>query len=381
MIEDGTRYQRSGGGNRFPAVDLALVDTRVAGAVEAGLLEPGLGRRVCFVARLLSGQRLSGETLAGALGVSRAAVHKYVVSLRSAGLGLESAPGSGYQLGEWGDLLLPEIVLPVLLGSPPRPRPGLDLGLPYLYTSAIGSTNAWLKEEAEQGIPGGAVAVTDHQVDGRGRLGRAWISEAAKDITFSVLLRPGIPPAEAPRLVFASALAVSETVAALGLETRAGIKWPNDVLVDGRKVCGILSEVSMDMDRLHWVVIGLGLNVNSRPDQALRAQDLPAGRPLPTSLAQCLASPLLRGPLFVELVRRLGRRWLQVERGQWDEVLAACRELDVLRGKPVRVSSGQGGRPPLVGTGGGFGPDGELVVIEKNGATTMVVAGDVTLAY
>lgn len=373
-------------------IDLAQVDRRVEAGLAERILEPGVAQRVRIMARLYKaappGARVSGEVLAGLLGISRAAVHKHVEVLRGAGVALDSSRGGGYRLSAPPDSVVPEVVLPLLLGADDN-RPGeplgatsLRVGLPYRYFAAIDSTNESLKQIAQHDGPAGALIVTDDQRNGRGRLGRTWISQPGKDLTFSVLLRPRVLPAEASRLVLAAGLAVAEVVERLlGPERTVGIKWPNDVLVDGRKVCGILSEASMDMDRLHWVVIGIGLNVNGRPVEAVSGRGSDVRRPSPASLAESANEILLRPALLAQLLHALAGRWSQLDTGAWESVRDACAERDLLRGTAVVVRSGFSSDIVVTeGTAEGLGREGELLVRGLDGVTRAVRAGEVTLS-
>jgi len=373
-------------------LDLAQVDRRVAAGLAERVLEPGVAQRVRIMARLYqaapSGARVSGETMAGILGISRAAVHKHVEALRLAGVAVHSSRGGGYRLSAPPDCVVPEVVLPLLLGADetrsgrPHGATPLSVGLPYRYFAAMDSTNESLKEIAQHEGPAGALAVTDDQKGGRGRLGRTWISQPGKDLTFSVLLRPRVLPAEAPRLVLAAGLAVAEVIERLlGPARTVGIKWPNDVLVDGRKVCGILSEASMDMDRLHWVVIGVGLNVNSRPAKAASGDGTDVRRPAPASLAQSARETLPRPALLAQLLDALAGRWSQVDAGAWESVRVACAERDLLRGTSVVVRSGFSIDSVVTeGTAEGLGREGELLVRGQDGVIRAVRAGEVTLS-
>jgi BirA family biotin operon repressor/biotin-[acetyl-CoA-carboxylase] ligase len=373
------------------ALDLAQVDRRVGVGLAECVLEPGVAQRVRIMARLYeaapSGARVSGEAVAGLLGISRAAVHKHVEALRLAGVALDSLRGGGYRLSAPPDTVVPEAVLPLLLGAAgagtgePRGATPSTIGLPYLYFAAMDSTNASLKEIAQHDAPTGALIVTDDQSGGRGRLGRRWISQPGKDLTFSVLLRPRVLPAEASRLVLATGLAISEVVEELlGPSHTVGIKWPNDVLVDGKKVCGILSEASMDMDRLHWVVIGTGLNVNSRPVEAASSES-DVRRPAPGSLVQAVGETVPRPALLARLLDALAARWGQVDAGDWESVREACAERDLLRGTSVVVRSGFSDDGVVTeGLADGLGPEGELLVRGKDWVIRAVTAGEVTLS-
>ena len=374
------------------ALDLAQVDRRVGVGVAECILEPGVAQRVRIMARLYeaapSGARVSGEAVAGLLGISRAAVHKHVETLRLEGVTLDSLRGGGYRLSEPPDTVVPEAVLPLLLGATGTGTgesfgaTPTAIGLPYVYFAAMDSTNASLKEIAQHDAPTGALIVTDDQSGGRGRLGRRWISQPGKDLTFSVLLRPRVLPAEASRLVLATGLAMAEMLEGLlGPSHSVGIKWPNDVLVDGKKVCGILSEASMDMDRLHWVVIGIGLNVNSRPVETAPSEVSDVRRPAPGSLAQSFGRPVPRPPLLARLLDALAARWSQVDAGDWESVREACAERDLLRGTSVVVRSGFSDDGVVTeGLADGLGPEGELLVRGEDGLIRAVRAGEVTLS-
>ena len=188
----------------------------------------------------------------------------------------------------------PRPCLPFLLDDRRRPGAPWTAGLPYRYLARCESTNAGPQEAMVAEPPdrrSRTLVVTDDQTGGRGRLDRTWGSDAAKTLTFSVLLRPSLAPGQAHLLSLAAALAVAEMLEALpGLEGRVAVKWPNDVLVGDEKVCGILLEGSMDADRLQWAVAGIGLNVNSASvcsgarSRAGGGEGV-EGRPPPVSLA------------------------------------------------------------------------------------------------
>ncbi len=350
-----------------------LVDAWFAG--HHGMFDAGVVQRARIVSRLQGGGRVSGQLLANQLGVSRAAVHKHIDVLRGLGVPLTSIPGAGYELLPPFDILAPEIVLPLLAPRAP------SFGAPFLFHAEIGSTNVVAQEAARGGAPHGALAVTDFQSSGRGRLGRGWTSEPGLDLTFSVVLRPDLSPQSVARLTLAASVAVADTILALGdLEGRVTIKWPNDVLIDGRKVCGILSEAALDMDRLHWVVVGIGLNVNGTPAAGVSLHDLPPGAPSPISLREARGSFTPRTPLLVGLVEALGSAFASVEEEGWDRVLGRLRALDSLRGRRVDVRAGAGGGDPfLCGLADGLASDGSLLVRDDSGAVHEVISGDVTL--
>jgi BirA family biotin operon repressor/biotin-[acetyl-CoA-carboxylase] ligase len=389
----------------------------------AGTLDPADGKK----------RAVSATSLADDLGVSPAAIHEHVTQLHDLGFGIEAVAGTGYRLSSpFSDLLVGEAVLPLLLAAPERGAgesqaarnardpakaralgttgvgagailcPGAATrlregeffaGLPYRYEACTDSTNRQLKVMAPSGLASGAVAVTDHQGSGRGRLGRRWISEPGKDLTFSVLLRPRLMPGKAHLLSLAAAVAVAETLESLpGLQAGSSVgpvvtvKWPNDVLLAGKKVCGILLEGSMDADRLHWAVAGLGLNVNGAPEAALEAcgEDR-SGRGAAVSLLEHLGREVPRGWLLAQLLERLAVRWGELESGipspDCVDLRTALRERDALAGSRVLVCSGLREEEVVAsGVAAGIGPGGELLVRETSGAVRAVIAGEVTVA-
>ncbi len=344
-----------------------------------GGIDGGVAQRVRIVARLLSGEMISGRVLAQDLGISRAAVHKHIEALRDLGMSLSSAAGSGYRLVPPLDLVCAEAVLPLLAAT------SVGLGVPYRYVPTTASTNLLACDGGRTGAPHGTLVVTDYQHTGRGRLGRTWVSQSGSDLTFSLLVRPDLPPERVTRLTLAASVAVAEAAdAALapgGAIGRVALKWPNDVLIDGRKVCGILSEASLDMDSVHWVVVGIGLNVNGAPWESLRASDdLPPGQAAPISLREAMGHEVPRAPLLVDLLGRLEDRLSSVAGVGWKEVLGRFRDLDALRGRHVEVRAG-GAEPRIVasGTAGGIGSEGELLVVGEGGAVQIVLSGDATL--
>jgi len=328
------------------------------------------------------GAILSGEECGRRLGLSRAGVHKHVEHLRALGFAVSPVGGAGYRLERpFTDLVAAEAVLPFLLA---RVDPGASwvAGLPYQHLAACGSTNQELKQKARSLSPGASL-VADGQTGGRGRLGRTWASEAGRDLTFSVFLRPSLAPAQAHLLSLAAAVAVAEVLEAIpGLKGRLGIKWPNDVLLGDKKVCGILVEGSMDPDRLLWAVAGIGLNVNSDPAALAsglgpHARKEWLGRPRPTSLRAETGRHIPRAPLLADILVRLTVAWSDLDSSS---IVAGLCERDALAGRQVEVLSGPPENKPLaVGAASGIGPEGQLLVRGASGETVAVFAGDVTV--
>jgi BirA family transcriptional regulator, biotin operon repressor / biotin---[acetyl-CoA-carboxylase] ligase len=196
---------------------------------------------------------ISGATLSDKLGLSRTAVWKHVETLRKLGYGIEAQPARGYRLLEIPDRLTPLEVIPLLSTR--------DLGRTLHSFEVLPSTNAQAFELAQEGALHGEVVVAESQTAGKGRRGRAWVSPPGKNLAMSVILRPDIAPTRAPELTLVAAVALAETLNDAGATAR--IKWPNDVQIDGRKVAGILTELSADTERVHFIVLGIGVNLNT----------------------------------------------------------------------------------------------------------------------
>lgn len=195
---------------------------------------------------------LSGEQISKMVHVSRAAVWKHIKAIKEEGAVIEAHTKKGYRLKELPDLLKPEYV-------------GIWLQNPYeiIWKEELDSTNEQAKRMAREGAVDEGVFVTEKQTKGKGRIHRGWTSERAEAIMMSVLLRPELEPSKAPIITFAAALGVVSAVKRI-CNVDAKIKWPNDIVYDGKKMCGILTEMSSDMDRVEYIVCGMGLNVNQK---------------------------------------------------------------------------------------------------------------------
>jgi len=199
---------------------------------------------------------VSGEKLAHDLGVSHSALVRWIEKLRQARVEIRGELFTGFRLTKVPDVLLPQVLRPRVRTK------RLGQNLYHFYT--VDSTNAFalrLLGRAGQDLPEGALILAESQTAGRGRLGRSWHSEPASGLYLSLILKPSIPPSLAPLLTLGCAVALHNAVEK-NTHLDVDIKWPNDLLVGGKKVAGILAEIQADLDRLHFLVIGVGLNVN-----------------------------------------------------------------------------------------------------------------------
>ena len=197
-----------------------------------------------------------GPKIASEIGVTRQQVWTWMEKLRLLGVEIRGVPAEGYQLVTIPDILVPSLVRAELGDNP--------IGRNIVHYFRTDSTNAVAIKLAADGAEHGTVVVAEEQTAGRGRLGRAWFSEKSSGIYTSIILRPPLAPAAAPVLTLMAGLAARKAVSTVtGLNV--DIRWPNDLLINGKKVCGILTEMSAEVDRIHAVVLGIGINVNHSP--------------------------------------------------------------------------------------------------------------------
>lgn len=309
-----------------------------------------------------SGGFVSGETISSALGISRAAVWKHIRNLRQAGYRIEATPSRGYQLRQSPDVLMPEAI-----------QSGLGCHLiasRVICLDEVDSTNLQACRLGDEGGVDGLVVIADCQLSGKGRMGRQWQSPGGVNLYASILLRPAVLPFEAPKLTFLSAVAVCRSITrCTGLQPR--VKWPNDILLNGAKVAGLLNEMSSETDRVHYVVLGIGVNLN------MRAEQFPADLRYPaTSLAIASGQDVSRLAFTRALLREIDTLYeLYLEQGS-APILSAWAELCDLNGKPVRVDCHN---VQIEGIMTGLAEDGALLVKTAAGKIESIYAGDVSL--
>ena len=205
---------------------------------------------------LLNGQYISGQEISDKLGISRTAVWKHINSLKEDGYSIDSQFGKGYRLLRMNKYVTPEKI-----------KLGLKCKLfagNIIHFHEVESTNEEAKKIAEKGYSEGTLVIAEKQTAGKGRMGRQWESSSS-GLWTSILLKPSIPPRDAPQLALLTAVALWTTLSGeFGIEAK--IKWPNDLLVDNKKICGILTEMKGEMDRINYIINGVGINVNQDPE-------------------------------------------------------------------------------------------------------------------
>ena len=262
-----------------------------------GKLASQTDARLVRIARLLIDHAtvvVSGTKIAAEIGTSRSEVWRLIQQLRELGVDIAGHPSTGYSLRSMPDLLLPDMLSPLLQ------RTIFAKHIHHYYK--IGSTNTATMEAASAGAPEGSVFVAEQQTAGRGRGGNQWHSARSTGIYCSVLLRPPLPPSDALILSLAAGLAVHSAVQEIDSRVVPDLKWPNDVLIDGKKFCGILTEMNAEVTRVRYVVIGIGINVN----QSSFPADLER---LATSLRLATGSEWSRVELCTALLKSLDREY------------------------------------------------------------------------
>ena len=323
-------------------------------------------RRIDALLTLLAGNPtivISGAKIAKEIGVSRQQVFRWIETLRTLGVRVKGHARTGYHIERAPDILAPQLLKHRLRGTAFSKR--------IYHFFKADSTNTIAMHLGEAGEPHGAVVLAEDQTAGRGRTGRSWLTEKSVGICCSVLVRPQIPPAHAPLLTLVAGLAARDA-ASDGLKSPIDIRWPNDLLTGGRKFGGILTEMHAEPDRLHYAVIGIGLNVNQ--------QKMPAQiDDIATSLRIESGNQHSRLELLIRLLRHLDRYYnLYLAEGAAPILHRFAEVSSYFRGKRVRITTH---RETFTGTTAGLEASGVLRVTRDDGrGTESILSGDVAEA-
>ena len=306
---------------------------------------------------------VSGAELAEQLEISRAAVWARIEELRRVGFEIDAGPHFGYRLVDEPDALFADDLLA-------RRGKTRVVGRDIQVFEQTTSTNDVIEILARDGVKEGVVVFAESQTRGRGRLGRKWLSPNHRGLWFSVLLRPELRPQETTQLTVASATALRRAIKTVTGLT-AEIKWPNDLLIDGRKVVGILTEMSAEVDRVRHVILGIGVDVNQE------TAEFPVElRKIATSLKIETGREVSRAELAAEMLRELDVDYARIGAGEFtsvaDEWEAGCATI----GKQVSVLMGV---RQIRGRAEALDDDGALLVRTEHGRLERVIGGDVTL--
>lgn len=304
---------------------------------------------------------VSGQELCGELQVSRTVVWKVINQLKEEGYEIESVPRKGYRI-----LHRPDFVTAEEIESRLQTK---WVGRPVRYCAVIDSTNNEARRLAEAGAPSGTLVVAEEQNQGKGRRGRSWVMAPGSAVAMTLLLRPEIAPTHASMLTLVMGIAVARACRSFcGVETK--IKWPNDVVADGRKICGILTEMSSEIDYINYLVIGAGINtyVQDFPEELTRKA---------VSLHELTGSRPDRAGLIAECMRQFEICY---------ENFLKTQDMSALRDEYNSLLAGIGGRVRVLepgneydGVSEGINERGELLVRREDGTVEAVYAGEVSV--
>lgn len=306
---------------------------------------------------------VSGAKIAKEIGVTRQQVWRWIQTLRDLGVRVKGHPRTGYHIERIPDILAPQLLSHRLYGTP--------FARHIYHYFKVDSTNTVAMRLGEEGESHGAIVLAEEQTAGRGRSGRSWISEKSAGISCSVLLRPAIPPSEAPLLTLVAGLAARDA-AADELDAVPDIRWPNDLLVRGRKFCGILTEMRAEPDRIHYAVVGIGMNVN----QSKMPAEL---NDAATSLRIDTGRTHSRLEVLIRLLRHLDRYYNRfLAEGPMPIIRRFAEVSSYFQGKRVRIATSA---ETFTGSTAGLEPNGVLRVQRDDGrGVDLVLSGDVSEA-
>jgi len=300
---------------------------------------------------------VSGEELSKRLGVTRTSIWKHIENLRRLGYEIDATPHLGYRLTGVPDKFLPQ---EITLGLGTK----IIAKFVYSFTTAE-STNELAYKFAEEGKPDGTVVLAEKQTKGKGRMGRKWVSPEG-GIYLSLILRPELPPNQTPKITLLAAIGVARALRS-HCNIAGLIKWPNDILVGSKKICGILTELKAEQDTTQFLIIGIGVNVN------IDKKDLPQGS---TSVSNELGETVSKVKLAQNILRELELQYNIFKKKGFDSIRTEWRNLSAMLGKRVKVKSHKGA---IEGQASDIDDNGSLVVRLDNGFLEKITAGDVIL--
>jgi len=306
---------------------------------------------------------VAGTELSQALGISRAAIWARIEELRSLGYEIEASPHRGYRLLSVPDVLHADDLLSSL-------GPVKIVGRDIRVFEETTSTNDVIERLARDNVKEGVVVFAESQTKGRGRLGRKWTSPSRKGLWLSILLRPAIRPVAATQLTIAAATALFRAIHSQTAVTPE-IKWPNDILIQGRKVAGILTEMSAELDRVKYIILGIGVNVNTAP------AEFPAElRKLATSLRAESGQRHNRAALAVAIMRELDHDYERLREGHFEAIADEWEKHCSTLGRQVSIHAGN---RKILGRAESLDADGALLLRTQHGNLERIIGGDVTV--
>jgi BirA family biotin operon repressor/biotin-[acetyl-CoA-carboxylase] ligase len=304
---------------------------------------------------------LSGQMISEKLGCSRTAVWKHIEDLRKEGYELEAVRRLGYRIAQKPDKVTAnEIHL------------GLEteyIGRHIHFQETVDSTQKIAARLGYEGAPEGTVVVAEEQTAGRGRLNRQWYSPSGTGIWMSILLRPNIPVHQAPQLTLLAAVSVAQAIEEIGITV--GIKWPNDILIGGKKAVGILTELQADPDRIHAVIVGIGINVNQQSYHF--ASEI---ENIATSLCIETGTHVNRATLMQRIFANMEKLYKEYLQNGFTVIKVLWESYAISIGKEIKARTMH---ETLIGTAIGITDDGVLILEEKNGSIHYIHSADIEI--
>lgn len=305
---------------------------------------------------------VSGEKISKHLGCSRTAVWKHIEELRKSGYKVEAVPRKGYRLLQSPNTILPHDVKAQLKTK--------KFGQAITYYESVTSTQEIAHRLAQDGAEEGHIVLADEQTKGKGRLGRTWISPMGTSISMSLILRPKIPPQQAPQLTLLAAVSV-----VLGIKETTGlscqIKWPNDILLNGKKIVGILTEIQSEPDTIHSVIVGIGINVNHRLEQF--SSEI---RNIATSLAIESGKEVQRALLIANILFELEKLYEQYLQEGFAPIKKLWEASAINMGKEITARTFNG---TISGIAKGITDDGVLLLEDNHGKIHSIYSADIEI--
>ncbi|MBE3036377.1 MAG: biotin--[acetyl-CoA-carboxylase] ligase [Candidatus Atribacteria bacterium] len=305
---------------------------------------------------------ISGEALAQKLGISRVAIWKQVQRLKDMGYAIIADQNLGYCLISRPDLLIPQEVQGGLFTK--------YIGKEIYYFPELKSTNIMAKEKAlhrAEGINEGTLIIAERQSAGKGRLGREWFSPAG-GIWLSIILYPQLPPSYISRITLMTAVAVVKAIK-MCVQIEPQIKWPNDILINEKKVCGILTEMSAELDIINWVVVGIGINVNI--DHREFPEDIQGNT---ISLKEVLGKEILRVKMVQIFLQEFEKYYESLKRREFSSILKEWKLYSHTLGRKIRVDMGE---RIVTGEAVNINEEGALILKKEDGELVEIISGTI----
>ncbi len=320
-------------------------------------------RKVLETLKINKGAFISGEEISNKMGVTRTAVWKQIKQLKKEGYGIESVSGKGYRLTREPDTL-DASALEIELQKK-------SLWSKVVHFDSIESTNTIAKKLAAEGQPEGTIIIAEEQTGGRGRRGKDWLSPKGTGIWMSMLLRPDIDPSESAKITQIAAAAVTMAIQKI-TGCQAGIKWPNDIILHRKKVCGILTEMSGELSSINYIIVGIGINANV--DIEVFPMDI---RKIATSIKACIGKSISRKDMVIAILNEFEKFYFDfIEKKNIKKAMSICKKYSVTLGNQVRLMTrGE----EIIAEAIDLTEEGELVIKKATGEIEKVISGEVSV--